>query len=139
MGSALDLLMCVCVCVCVSQCFKSWLNCLICCFWMRYLSEIFLIHSLDVCTNSYNFFCMSVSLLFSLLLYWNYTNIGISTVLDDIYIWIFLERFLGCLYTFSKCLKKLYVCQLVSCLTSLLKLGHCRDMSYSGLDIYLIF
>ena len=40
---------------------------------------------------------------------------------------------------FFQMLKKLYVCQLVSCLTSLLKLGHCRDMSYSGLYIYLNF
>ena len=38
---------------------------------------------------------MSVSLLVSLLSYWNHVNIGIYPVLDDIYFWIFLETFLG--------------------------------------------
>ena len=45
---------------------------------------------------------MSVSLLVSLLPYWNYTNIGISPVLNKISFWIFLETFLGCWSTFSK-------------------------------------
>ena len=70
-------------------------------------------------------FCMSVSLLVGLLPYWNYTNMGISPVLEEIFSWFlalplpfgqcmeiscpgrniflkFLETFLGCFYTISQ-------------------------------------
>ena len=46
--------------------------------------------------------CMCVSLLVGLLPYWNYVNIGISPVLDEISFWTFFEAFLGGLYTCSK-------------------------------------
>ena len=53
--------------------------------------------------------------------------------------WNFFVTFLGCLYTLSKQLHFLYVCQSVSWLTSLLNLDLCRDISKSGLDIFLKF
>ena len=46
--------------------------------------------------------CVSVSLLVDLLPYWNYRNIGITPVLDEIQFWNSLETFLGCFYTSSK-------------------------------------
>ena len=46
---------------------------------------------------------MSVSLLIGSLPYWNYTNIGISPVLDEISFWNFLETFLVCWYTHFIC------------------------------------
>ena len=91
----------VCVCVCVI----SWLNCLISLvlddksFWN--LLETFL-GCFYTSSKWFWISCMSVSLLVGLLSYWNLTNIGISPVLDDISFWIFLEAFLGCLYTCSK-------------------------------------
>ena len=75
---------------------------------------------------------MSVSLLVGLLPYWNYTNIGISPVLDEISFWIFLDH-LQIISNF------LYVCRSVSWLTSLLKLNKSRDISSSGWDIFLKF
>ena len=62
--------------------------------------------------------CMSVSLLVGLLSYWNYTNVGISPVLDEIFFWKFLETFLGCFYTIPKWLKNF--CMSVSLLVGLL-------------------
>ena len=70
--------------------------------WIRYLSEILWRHSWDVCTQVPNNSCMSVWLLVGLLSYWNYTNIGIFPVQDEISFWKFVETFLGCLYTGSK-------------------------------------
>ena len=57
-------------------------------FWMIYISAIFW-------AKIFSFSCMSVSLFVSLLPYWNYINMGISLVLDEISFWIFLETFLG--------------------------------------------
>ena len=45
---------------------------------------------------------MAVSMLVSLLPYWNYVNIEISPVLDKIYIWNIFEKFLGYFWTTSK-------------------------------------
>ena len=56
---------------------------------------------LDYCQIILNF-CMSLSLLFGLLSYWNLANIGISQVLDEISFWIFLETFPGYFWTTFK-------------------------------------
>ena len=61
---------------------------------------------------------MSVSLLFSLLPYWHYTNTGISQVLDKISFWFFLEIFLGWWYTCYKWF--LFFCMSVSLIVGLL-------------------
>ena len=59
---------------------------------------------------------MSLSLFVCSLLDWNYTNIGISLVLDEISFWNFLETFLGCLYTLSKLFR-------ISCMSFSLLVG----------------
>ena len=71
---------------------------------MTYLSEIFGRHSWDVFTlfSKNKIFCMSVSVWVGLLPYWNWTNVGISSVLDEIYSWKIFETFLGCLDTILK-------------------------------------
>ena len=74
--------------------------------------------------------CMSVSLLFDSVSFWNYVNVEISPVLDDISLWNCLQTFLGCWYIqiiliFSN------VSQSFSWLTSLLKLDKYRDISSS--------
>ena len=69
------------------------------CFWN--LLEIFL-GCWSTFSKKFWIFCMSVSVLFGSLSYWNYTIIGISPVLDKISFWFFLETFLGCWYTCSK-------------------------------------
>ena len=64
-------------------------------------------------------FCMSVSLLAGLHSYWDYANIEISPVLDDLYFWIILETFLGLGKKIWIILNILYVSQSVCLLTSL--------------------
>ena len=61
---------------------------------------------------------MSVSLLVGLLPYWNYTNIGISPVLEEISFWNFLETFPGYIWTMSKLCW--FFCMSVSLLVGLL-------------------
>ena len=81
---------------------------------------------------------MSVSLFVSLLPYWNYVNMGIYPVLDEISFWIFLETFLGYFWTVSKLFW-------ISCMSVTLSVGllpqwnYYRDISSSGWDIILIF
>ena len=82
---------------------------------------------------------MSVSLLFGLLPYWNYTNLDNSSSGWDIFL-KFLGDILGTyVHQFQILLIFLYVCQSVSWLTSLLKLNKSRDISSSGWDIFLKF
>ena len=61
---------------------------------------------------------MSVSLLVDLLSYWNYTNIGIATILDEMFFWNFLDTFFRLWYTSSKYF--LFSCMSVSLLVDLL-------------------
>ena len=55
--------------------------------------------------------CMSVSLLVGLLPYWNYTNIGISPVLDDIFFWIVFNIPRMFVHLFQMILNFMHVCQ----------------------------
>ena len=73
-------------------------------------------------------FCMSVSVLFGSLSYWNYTIIGISPVLDKISFWIFLETFLGCLFT---CSKQFWI----FCMSFSLLLGSLSYWNYTNIGI----
>ena len=82
---------------------------------------------------------MSVSLLVGLLPYWNYTNIGISLVLDEISFWNLLETFLGCWKIFQIILNFLYICHSVGRLISLLKIDKYRYIWSSGWDIFMEF
>ena len=103
---------------------------------MRYLSEISWRHSWDIFTLVSN---NSDFLLFGLLSYWNYTNIGISPILDKISFWNFLETYPGCLYTCTKYFWN--YCMSVSLLFGLLPYWNYTnlDNSSSGWDIFLIF
>ena len=87
---------------------------------------------------------MSVSLFVSPLPYWNYVNMGIYPVLDEISFWIFLETFLGYFCTISKIfciscmsvslsLSLLYIFQLVISGGQLL-----RPLVVLGLNMILI-
>ena len=82
---------------------------------------------------------MSVSLLFGLLAYWNYTNIDNSSSGWDIFLKFFGDISGMLAGKFQIILKFLYVCQSVSWLTSLLKLYKYSDISTSGRDIFLKF
>ena len=90
----------------------SWLICSlksdqyrdISCPWWDIFLEIFgdipwtFLHHFSIIIN-----CLyGVSLLVSLLPYWNWTNIEISPVLDEIFSLNFFQTFLVCLYTISK-------------------------------------
>ena len=75
---------------------------------------------------------MSLSLLVGLLPYWNYSNIGISPVLEEISFWNFMETFLGWSYNS-------FLCQSVSWLTSLLILEKYRDFFSLGWYSFLKF
>ena len=81
--------------------------------------------------------CQSVSWLTFLLKLDKYRDIS-SSVWD-----IFLKFFWGIpgmfVHLFQIILKFMYVCQSVSCLTSLLKLYKYRDISCSGQDIFQTF
>ena len=75
--------------------------------------------------------CMSVSLLVSLLPYWNHVNIGISPVLDDIYFWIFWRHSwdISALFPkYSVFLVFLSVCHSVSYISS--------DWSFLGVNFW---
>ena len=78
---------------------------------------------------------MSVSLLVGLLPYFNYRNIGISPVLDEICFWKFLETFLRCWYTSSKYF--LNLCMSVSLFVGLQILNKYRHIICSDWDIFL--
>ena len=101
------------------------------------------VHYFQIITN-FLFVCQSFSLLTSLL---KLGNIGISPVLDEIFFWFFLDIHGTLIHWVILCLSELtywplsflYVCQSVSWLTSWLKLGHYRDISFSGWDIFLKF
>ena len=82
---------------------------------------------------------MFVSLFVGLLSYWNWTNIGISPVLEETFFWNFLETFPGCWHTNSKWIWIL--CLSVSLLFGLLLYwNHTNiDNSSSGWYILLIF
>ena len=67
--------------------------------------------------------CMFVNLLFGLLTYCNEANIGISPVLDEINSWYFFRHSWDVLHYFQIITNFCSVCQSVSWLTSLLKLG----------------
>ena len=73
--------------------------------------------------------CMSVSPLVSLLPYWNQANTGITPVLNEIYFWIFGDIPKICVHFFKIDTNFLYVCQSITWLTSLLKLGYYKDIS----------
>ena len=107
---------------------------------MRYLSENYLRHSLDVFAlfpKGIQIIGMSVSLLVGLPSYWSYTNIDNSSSGLDIFL-KFLGGILGTLILyFQRILIFLYVCQSVSWLTFLLKLDKYRDISSSVWDIFL--
>ena len=79
---------------------------------------------------------MSVSRFVGLLSYWNFTNIGIFPVLDEISMNVF-ETFLGCWYT---CYKKFWIsCMSLICLIPLLKMDKYRDIYSSRWYIFLKF
>ena len=80
---------------------------------------------------------MSVSLLVGLLLYWNWANIGISPVPDEIFFWNFLETFIGCFYTSSKWFW--ISCMSVSLFAYFLTTIIPSYISSSGLEIFLDF
>ena len=82
---------------------------------------------------------MSVSLLFGLLPYWNYTNIDNSSSGWDIFLKFLGDILRTLIHYFQIILNFLYVCQSVSWLTSLLKLHKSSDISSSGWDIFLKF
>ena len=86
---------------------------------MKFFGEIpkMILHQFKIILN----FGMSLSLLVGLLPYLNYTNIGISPVLDEISFRSFMETFLRCsctTFNYSKCLVCLSVCQLAYFLTN---------------------
>ena len=71
---------------------------------------------------------MSISLLVCLFFYWNYVNIGISPVQDEIYSWKFLETFPGFIWTISK----LYW---ISCMSFSLLVGSHPYWNYVNIGI----
>ena len=77
---------------------------------------------------------MSVSLL---LPDWNETNIGISPFLEELSFLNSLRHPGTLVHYFHIIVSFLHVCQSVSWLTSLVKLGKYRDISSSGWDIFL--
>ena len=139
MGSALDLVPCFRVCVWVSM--YSWLNCLI--SWV--LDDISFWNLLETFLGCfYTFFqknanclylCQFVSWLTFLHILGKYSDISCSW-------WdIFLKYFgdiLGMFVHFFQIITIfLFVCQSISWLTSLMKLGQFRNISCSWWDIFL--
>ena len=88
------------------------------------------------CYTSFEYFqfpCMSVSLLFDSLFFWNYGNIEISPVLDDISLWNLLDTFPRYFLTISEVF--LIYCMSVSLWVNLLTCWILR----SGWVIFLNF
>ena len=109
--------------------------------WIRYFSENFWNHSWEVFTpfpNNQNFFvCQSVSWLTSLLKLDKYRDIFCPGW--DIFLNFFGDIPEMFLHFYQMLTNFLYVCQLVSWLTCLLKLFHYRDISCPRWDIFLNF
>ena len=79
-----------------------------------------------------NNFHFLACLLVGLLPYWKYVYIGISPVLDEIFLKFFGDIPRMFLEYFQIIMNFMYICQSVSCLMSFLKLGLFRDFSSSG-------
>ena len=108
---------------------------------MTYLSEFFfetfLWYSYPS-SISFWFFCISASLLVGLLPYWNWKKFReVSSSGVDIFLKMFLDIPKILVHWSQIILNFFYVCQSVSWLTFLLKLGQYRGIFSSGWDIFL--